>query len=1107
MSYADAQLDLTAVGIACLSGPNGAGKSALLDAISWALWDTARAQGDELIRLGQTEMRVDVCFSLEGHVYRVRRSRQRIFGKSGQRVSSRGSLDFHVWSGSDDGWRLTGNGSNWSASANSSGMRNNLRSQSTRPTVKTADRAGHTAATSVQDVYQPGGSVKLHTAKDDVADSPESTMPDGELDEHDIAGDSCNAELLEDSAEVEPENSKRWTSLSASTMRDTQERLRSLLRMDYDSFVSSVYLRQGRADEFTIRSAGERKQVLAEILGLDYFERLQELARQEARDQKVRVQILETALSGATEVEKGFADSLADLDETRASLADCERNRLEVNDLIADARIRLADVNLSAMRREAALVRLDELKLDVSSLSRRYQETLSRLQNLTAVIADEQNIRIESVEFEQLKALVEDLDNTAMRFHELNSKRLELRSRIATARGRIEVEVEHFQAGLKDLVARKSKLTKSIKNKDDVEESYRAYKRLLADEQEMARKRETFASLSLRVEELHTMIVESRLRLEAEIQQKSGLLDELEQLVKSKTFLSGEQEDLRLKADELDRLESEFEFVEERGLKLKAEFDSLGQQVQSRQRHIRENEEKERELCEKPDLSSCPLCRSPIVDALAVMQRYHDENASVNREIDSLKDRMQTIEDERTHLRRQYVELRKKLEERSKLDVRIGEFNEKQSALERAETSRDELRKGVELARRKLDEQAYAQIERESLVRIKGEIARLEFDPIIFSNLQSQIRAQRHAEFRWQQLNTDLKELEQLDAEIPAKEARIDELNRGLQEENFEATARQELGELEGEIRLRPYNREEHQQRKQRLSQLLPTAERLNDLNRALIDAPLLKAAVQEMSQLIQAKQAEISRLETDLNSWNELIAQQDRIESELGDLQEQLLLCEQSREELKRKESSLDAKLEQLKAGKEELDAKRSELLSLLEDLSELQQLVEVYGKKGIQAVIIDNAIPEIEAEANRVLSRLSDNRMHVALVTRHRTARGTAIETLDILIADELGTRSYELYSGGETFKVNFSLRVALAKLLARRSGARLETLIIDEGFGSQDEQSRERLIRAINSIRNDFALILVVTHIAEVKDMFPIQIVVNKDEGLSQVQLVAL
>ncbi len=130
----------------------------------------------------------------------------------------------------------------------------------------------------------------------------------------------------------------------------------------------------------------------------------------------------------------------------------------------------------------------------------------------------------------------------------------------------------------------------------------------------------------------------------------------------------------------------------------------------------------------------------------------------------------------------------------------------------------------------------------------------------------------------------------------------------------------------------------------------------------------------------------------------------------------------------------------------------------------------------------------------------------MHVALITQQRNKAGNVVETLDILIGDNIGTRSYELYSGGEAFKVNFAVRVALSRLLARRSGAKLETLIIDEGFGSQDELSRDRLVKAIRSIQDDFARILVITHFADVKEMFPTHIFVSKLNGLSQIQLLA-
>jgi len=94
--------------------------------------------------------------------------------------------------------------------------------------------------------------------------------------------------------------------------------------------------------------------------------------------------------------------------------------------------------------------------------------------------------------------------------------------------------------------------------------------------------------------------------------------------------------------------------------------------------------------------------------------------------------------------------------------------------------------------------------------------------------------------------------------------------------------------------------------------------------------------------------------------------------------------------------------------------------------------------------------------------------------------------------------------MFSGGEAFRVNFAVRLALSEVLAQRAGARLQSLVIDEGFGSQDAQGRQRLVEAINLVRPDFAKILVITHIDELKDVFPTRIEVEKTDRGSTVRV---
>jgi exonuclease SbcC len=167
-------------------------------------------------------------------------------------------------------------------------------------------------------------------------------------------------------------------------------------------------------------------------------------------------------------------------------------------------------------------------------------------------------------------------------------------------------------------------------------------------------------------------------------------------------------------------------------------------------------------------------------------------------------------------------------------------------------------------------------------------------------------------------------------------------------------------------------------------------------------------------------------------------------------------------------------------------------------------RELAQAFGKKGIQAWLIEMALPELEIETNKLLGRMTDNRMHVKIESQRETRKGDTVETLDIKIADELGTRNYEMFSGGEAFRINFAIRIALSKLLARRAGAPLPTLIIDEGFGTQDASGLEKLKEAITSIQDDFKKIIVITHIEELKDAFPTRIDVVKTVDGSTIEV---
>ena len=247
--------------------------------------------------------------------------------------------------------------------------------------------------------------------------------------------------------------------------------------------------------------------------------------------------------------------------------------------------------------------------------------------------------------------------------------------------------------------------------------------------------------------------------------------------------------------------------------------------------------------------------------------------------------------------------------------------------------------------------------------------------------------------------------------------------------------------------------------------------------------------------------------LDVDRQKQTEVAAQIGVAKAGLGDFAQIQSEYERARSEEARARQALGAaeqKLAACEAMIKQRDVKLAERKKWSEDKGIYEELRLAFGKKGVPAMIIEAAIPEIEDEANALLSRITGGRMHLRFDTQRETVKGDTVETLDIKIADELGTRPYENYSGGEQFRVNFAVRIALSKLLARRAGAQLQTLVVDEGFGALDSTGRDRLVEAINVIQDDFQRILVITHLEELKDAFPVRIEVTKTPDGSQIAI---
>ena len=365
--------------------------------------------------------------------------------------------------------------------------------------------------------------------------------------------------------------------------------------------------------------------------------------------------------------------------------------------------------------------------------------------------------------------------------------------------------------------------------------------------------------------------------------------------------------------------------------------------------------------------------------------------------------------------------------------------------------------------------------------------------------------AQREHTGRLAALQREAEEGEAAEVELASVTRELETLTRRIEGGDFAQAERKELAAVQTRRTSVGYDADFHAEVRASLGELEPFAELARDLRDAEERLPREQADLAEFTSLAETRRREVE------DAQGRLAELAGRMEDAPA-LQAELDARRAQRETLEAQAAELQGEARYYTLRLEELDARAEEQAGLVQAHADLQAarasygvLVDAFGRGGIQALLIEAALPELEAQANDLLARLTDHRMTLSLETQRQSRSGNVSETLEIRIADELGTRSYELFSGGEAFRIDFALRVALAKLLASRAGAPLRTLFLDEGFGTQDPGGRERLVEAIQTIQDEFDLILVVTHIEEMKEAFPVRIDVSKDDSGSSLQVV--
>jgi len=886
--------------------------------------------------------------------------------------------------------------------------------------------------------------------------------------------------------------------LTGSSQRETQARIDDALGIDYDTFINSAFLLQGRSDEFTQKSPSKRKEILVSILNLSRYETLEDRARDRWREAKNRQQRVEA------EVER-LQEALSDVDEWMEEREEAQAAVQEKQEALAELREEEKVLTQQRADLEAKMREANAVEDSIDDLEERLAEQREEVEALSERIAEADELLEESDDIreahERYQALQEERDalNEKRGLHREIEKQIERKK--ATFRERtneLERRLDRFKVernGFKENLDRcESKLAK----RSAVEESLRGAQAARQRIGEMEATRRRREQLRRKKKEAERELVGVRQQLQGELQTLQEQIEDERAAVDRADALEEKIDALQEKREEREALDERLRSIESKGKQVAQAVQELAGQLEAK-REEREEAQAELHRFRNAVGPTCPTCGTELTPEhrQEVETTFQDSIGTLDKAIEEHQQQLEQKEVRRDELRQQYAQLREERRELEGIGEELATVREQRRALdETTEALERHTERATEL-QKQLQKRTYGEQHRRQWQWCAQRLAGLRFDPDVYETLQNRAAQVDRYTDRLRELDELAGRRDELHRKIEEHDEEIQRLREALDEGEALSKLKQRIDELEDKLDEVDFDPERFQEVRETLANLSDIEERSNELKHAKNNRDQWQEQREQIEERIQTLQDERSSAREQLAQLQKEIEGKEALDEQIEAKEESIEEVEKTLNQAQQRLGMLTERLDQAEQDREALEDAKAELEEYKRDRNLYNHLRTAFGKHGIPSLIIEETLPEIEERANAILDRLTDGRMHVRLETLQEKKSGGTKETLEIIITDEQGVpRPYETFSGGESFRVNFALRIALAQLLAERSGVRVRTLVIDEGFGTQDEEGIERLVEAIQAIRTDFAKILVITHLSRLKQAFPVRVEVEKD-----------
>ena len=896
-----------------------------------------------------------------------------------------------------------------------------------------------------------------------------------------------------------------FKSITQKGVRATQQYILTQIKIDYDTFVNSAYLRQGRADEFMLKRPSDRKQVLANLLKLDRYDILAEQAKEQARSYKAQLPPLESMLARLSTQIDAHCETQQHYQQLQTQVAAQQATQQQQQQTLRQ--LRQQQQQRSQWQQQITLLQqqLHHQTTTLQATQAAHAKAQQQLHEVEAVLAQAEEIHSQYERLIRLQQAEEQQAEKFQTYQQAQEQRLHLQQQLNEEQKRQQQQLARIKAHLTQLEEQEQEILQTLEKKGEVSHKLAQLRTARKQLRQLDKQEAQMLPLRQQLHQIESQIEQAHTRLVTRIEEIGSRQAQIVAQQPQAPELRRAAVEVSHRIAYLEQRQTYQEALRQKGLERRSFMERLQANQLNHEIELAQFDRTLR-LLNDPEAACCPLCQQSLNGFTwqALRDRTQQERDDVQNQIWVIREQLAVCESEIQVLRREYRVLEEELARYAPILEERGQLKAK---LASADTMHDRLQETMaEQAQLKrcLQENGYAEDLQNQRQQIQAQIEEAAYDDRNHALVRSQVDRWRWSELKYAEIKQAERRLSHIQAQRPALEADLRVLQTAIAEA-ISTSTQAELLTVERQLADIDYSLSQHNEVRAQLRQAAVWQSQYQALQQAQQTQAEIQANVSRLSAssadqilTVEATAQQVERLQQDLESC-------PCVTEEMAALEKLIASGRQQRDRQLSQLGRLEQQLSQLETIRQQQRQQQEKQADIHHRHQVYKSLAQAFGRNGIQALMIENLLPQLEAQTNQILSKLSNHQLHVQFVTqRAGRTKEKLIDTFDILIADARGTRPYETYSGGEAFRVNFAIRLAIARLLALQSGTALQMLIVDEGFGTQDKAGCDRLIAAIEAIAPDFACILTITHMPHFREAFQTRIEVDKDDTGSHITI---